>query len=114
MTERARLPARRPRNVPYRGRQGERESPPRGMRREHRCGISRSSQTSYGARTTVPSVHVQHRIEQYPECAERLPAPFGTETEQHHVAGLDQHIERGGLALQILLTDQISRKERRA
>ncbi len=55
-------------------------------------------------------MHVQHRIEQHPECAERLPAPFGTETQQHDVAGIERHINRGGFALQILLSDQVSRR----
>src|SRR5262249_17138601 len=53
-------------------------------------------------------------IEQDPECAERLAAPFGAETNQHDVTGVERHVERRRFALQILLADEIPGQQRRA
>ena len=60
----------------------------------------------------VDLVHIQHRVEQHPERAEGLAAPFGAKTQQDDAAGLERHIEGGSFAVQILLTDQITREER--
>ena len=56
----------------------------------------------------------QRRVEQHAERAERLAAPFRAEAEQHDVAGVELHVERGGFALQILLANQIAREQRRS
>lgn len=54
------------------------------------------------------------RIEQHLERTERLPAPLRTETQEHDVASVEVDVERGGLAVQGLLADQIARQQRRA
>src|SRR5882762_3992391 len=56
----------------------------------------------------------EHRVEQRSECPEGLAAPFGAEPEQHDVPGVERHVERRCLSLQILLPDQIPRLQRRS
>ena len=55
------------------------------------------------------SARVERRVKQHPECAERLAAPGGSESDQDDVTVADLHVERGGLALQVLFTDEIQR-----
>src|SRR5436190_22162489 len=56
---------------------------------------------------------VQRRVEEDAKRAERLTAPLRPESDEDDVSASDPDVERGGLAVQVLLANQVTGQQRR-
>src|SRR5437667_3757438 len=97
-------------------------SSPRALRRAHHerfdelaTSASTSSPRAVRQVSRKPSLPAEERcVEQDPECAERLATPLRSESDEHDVPGIELHVERRGLSVQVFLADQIPRTQGRS
>src|SRR6266540_3002676 len=90
------------------------------------CARTEYAPAARGARTRTASVRharrrrirsaagAEGRVEQDLERAEGLPAPFGPETEEDDMPGIELHIQCRRLAIEMLLTDEVTGQQRRS
>jgi hypothetical protein len=57
------------------------------------------------------SPRVKRGVEEHPERAERLAAPFRPESKQHDMTRIELHVQCGRLAMKEGLADQVSREQ---
>src|SRR5437762_13850243 len=90
-------------------------SSPRALRRAHHerfdeltTSASTSSPRAVRQVSGKPSLPAEERcVEQDPECAERLATPLRSASGDHDAPGIELHVGRRRLSVQVVLADQL-------